>query len=167
MSAKKPWTVQWHVAADGTVFKQRSRGDQEHQQLFQTYETHSSVAVEDLDAMDERLKKSTSLFFSLTMVLVVVAGIAAVSLVLSLFLPWLGVSENAAGVVLIGSVVGLVLAVTIAGGVIGWSMSHHQRIYKDTGLASPNGVTLPAREARAMVADPRTSSGRKVASVRG
>lgn len=167
MSAKKPWTVQWHIAPDGTVFKQRSRGDQEHQQLFQTFGVRDDVTVEGLDAMDERISKNSKFFLTLVIGLIAVGITALVSLLGSFTLPWFGVSERVAGSILIVSVVVFVLITMTSGGLVGWSISRATRICQDAGLESPNGVTLSAREARAMIADPRTTSGRKVASVRG
>ena len=51
----KPWTVQWHIAADGTVIRQRARGDQSHEQLYGTHATNRALGIADLEALDDRI----------------------------------------------------------------------------------------------------------------
>lgn len=161
---KKPWTVQWHIAADGTVIRQRSKGDQAHQQLYGSYTTTRRLDLSDLDAMDDRLARDRKVFGGLVTVLlglgVMGVGCAAVGIVLG----WLGV-DGAGPLVVLGVILFLV-AIIGSGGFHGLMISRWHRVWAEAGFESPNPVTMSAREARDIVEAPGAMSGRKTRVVR-
>lgn len=163
MAMAKRWTIQWHIAADGTVIKQRSRGDAEHEQLFQQYATTRTPTIEEIDAMEEGLRRSSASGERLSKVLLYLVYAAIAGLVLGIVLPWLGVDT---GFLAVGSLVFVVLASMSTGVIMRASIGRHQRAYREAGFESPNGVTIAGREARVMIADPGAVSGRQFAAVR-
>lgn len=163
MKQKKPWTIQWHIAADGTVIKQRSRGSAEHEQLFQEFATTRTPEIEQLDAMEEeRLRASASgerrarALLHLTYVALAGLAVGVVSTVVGMD----------TGFLTLGSLAVVVLLGLSAGLLIRASMSGYQRAHREVGFASSGGVTVAAREARTMISDPRAVSGREFAAVR-
>ncbi|HEY9410153.1 MAG TPA: hypothetical protein VIP77_11290 [Jiangellaceae bacterium] len=163
MATAKRWTIQWHIAADGTVIKQRSRGDAEHQQLFQRYATTRTPTIEEIDAMEVGLRRSSASGERLSKVFLYLVYAALAGIVLGIVLPWVGVDT---GFLAAGSLAFVVLAAMSTGVILRASISRHQRAYRDAGFESPNGVTLAAREARVMIDDPGAVSGQKIAAVR-
>ncbi|MEU4314841.1 hypothetical protein [Nocardia sp. NPDC024068] len=163
MAMAKLWTIQWHIAADGTVIKQRSRGNAEHEQLFQRYATTRTPTIEEIDTLEDRLQRSSASGNRLSKVLLYLVYAAGAGLVLGIVLPWIGIDT---GFLALGSIVFVVLASMSTGVILRISISRHQHAYRDAGFESPNGVTLAAREARVMIADPGAVSGREFAAVR-
>lgn len=163
MEQKKPWTIQWHIAADGTVIKQRSRGSAEHQQLFQKFATTWTPKIEHLDAMEEQLQRASSSGERRSRVLLYVAYAALAGLVAGIVSTWVGID---AGFLTLGSLAVVVLIVLSTGVMMRTSISRHQRAHREAGFESSNGVTLAAREARMMISAPGAVSGREFAAVR-
>lgn len=164
MEKAKRWTIQWHIAADGTVIKQRSRGDAEHEQLFQRYAITRTPTIEEIDAMEEGLRRSSASGERLSKALLYLLYAAIAGFVLGIVLPWVGVDDT--GFLVLGSLAFVVLAGMSTGVILRASISRHHRAYREAGFESPNGVTLAGREARVMLADPGTVSGQEFAAVR-
>ncbi|MFG1911824.1 hypothetical protein [Kribbella sp. NPDC048928] len=158
-SKQKPWTVQWHVAADGTVIRQRSKGDQPHQQLYGSYTTNRQLGLADLDALDDRLARDKKVIGGYVGVLVVVIAVAFACFVGGIVLAWLGV-DPARRLVLPGVIVVVVGMIAVGGG-HGLMMSRWHRAWSAAGFESPNAVTMSAREAREIIDAPGAVSGRR------
>ncbi|MFG3252698.1 hypothetical protein [Streptomyces sp. NPDC048172] len=163
MEQKKPWTIQWHIAADGTVIKQRSRGRAEHEQLFQEFATERTPKIEQLDAMEEGLQRASASGERRAKVFLYVSYVAFAGFVAGIVSTWAGVDT---GFLMLGSLAAVVLLGLSTGVIIRASIGRHQRAHREAGLASSNGVTLAAREARTMISDPGAVSGREFAAVR-
>lgn len=153
----KPWRVQWHVTPDGRVIQQRSRGEGAHEQLFQQFEPTRPVTVADLDELDRRLAESQRRYAVLAWPFIGLgyAGLAAVvgGIVL-------GVLTVPPGFALAGIGLAVVVVVLVVNPVlVGRNIARHRRVWEEAGFTSPQGVTIPAREASALVRDPATSSG--------
>lgn len=156
----KPWTVQWHIAADGTVVRQRSKGDEPHQQLFGTLVTNRKPELADLEALDERLARNGRVFNIVAAVLATVAVLDMVALAAGAVLAWVGVD---AGGAITGPAVFLLIGLLIAlGAVHPLMISSFNRAWKDAGFASSRPVTMAASEARSLIEAPGAVSGRKV-----
>ncbi|MFD7291979.1 hypothetical protein ACFV9W_01725 [Streptomyces sp. NPDC059897] len=163
MEQKKPWTIQWHIAADGTVIKQRSRGSAEHEQLFQQFATTRTPRIEQLDAMEEELQRASSSGERRSRVLLYLAYVALAGLVAGIVSTWAGID---AGFLTLGSLAVVVLLGLSTGVIMRASISRYQRAHQQAGFESSNGVTLAAREARMMISDPGAVSGMEFAAVR-
>jgi hypothetical protein len=156
----KPWTVQWHIAADGTVIRQRSRGDEPHQQLYGTCATNRRPEIADLEALDDRLARHGRVFNVLSAVLAGVTVIDMVALVVGALLAWVGVD---AGSAITGPAVFLLIGLLIAlGAVHSLMISRFNRAWTDAGFVSSSPVTMAASEARSLIAAPGAVSGRTV-----
>ncbi|NUV70656.1 MULTISPECIES: hypothetical protein [unclassified Streptomyces] len=163
MGQKKPWTIQWHIAADGTVIKQRSRGSAEHEQLFQQFATVRTPKIEQLDAMEEGLQRAGTSGERSSRALLHVAYVAFAGLVAGIVSSWSGIDT---GFLTLGSLAVVVLLGLSTGVIMRASIRRYQRAHREAGFASSNGVTLAAREARTMIGDPGAVSGREFAAVR-
>ncbi|UYM07506.1 hypothetical protein [Solicola gregarius] len=159
-SWNKPWTVQWHIAADGTVIRQRAKGDQSHQQLYGTHATNRTVVLADLEALDDRIARTRRVFNALVAVLIGVAVIDVVALVVGVLLAWAGIDEGA--VITLPAVLLLLGLLIATGSVHGLMISRFNRAWTDAGFASTSQVTMAASEARSLIAAPGTVSGRTV-----
>lgn len=156
----KPWTVQWHIAEDGTVIRQRSQGDQPHEQLYGTLATNRRPELADLEALDDRLARNGRVFNVLTAVLAGVAVIDMAALVIGAVLAWVGVD---AGGAITGPAVFLLIGLLIAlGAVHSLMISRFNRAWTDAGFPSSSPVTMAASEARSLIAAPGAVSGREV-----
>lgn len=155
----KPWTVQWHIAADGTVIRQRSKGDQPHQQLFGSYTTNRRLEISDLDALDDRLARDKKVFGGFVAVLMSLGVVGVTCLVLGAVLSWLGV--DAGGKLVLLGVVVFIVAMIASGGSHGVMISRWQRRFAEAGFESSNPVTMSGREAQTIVAAPGAVSGRQ------
>jgi hypothetical protein len=156
----KPWTVQWHIAEDGTVIRQRSKGDEPHQQLFGTVAANRRPEIADLEALDDRLARNGRVFDVLVAVLAAVAVIDMVALAAGVLLAWAGVD---AGGAITGPAVFLLIGLLIAmGAVHSLMISRFNRAWKEAGFASSSPVTMAASEARSLIAAPGAVSGRTV-----
>lgn len=160
MAAKKPWTVQWHVLADGTVVRQRSKGDQPHQQLYGSYRTRRRLTISDLDALDDRLARDKKVFGAFVAVLLVLVFGGIAGLVVGAVLAWLG--SDAGDPLVLSGVIVLVVGMIGVGASHGLLLSRWHRTWTEAGFESPNPVTMSAREARDRIEDPGAASGRKV-----
>jgi tetrahydromethanopterin S-methyltransferase subunit F len=160
---KKLWTIQWHIVADGTVIKQRSRGSAEHEQLFQRYATTRTPKIEEIDAMVEDLERSSAFGERVSNLLTYVGYVALAGLVLGVVSTWVGVDT---GFLTLGSLAVVVFLIVSGGFMMSRSISRHQRAYREAGFESSNGVTIAAREARVMIDETGTVSGREFAAVR-
>ncbi|MGW7349844.1 hypothetical protein [Streptomyces sp. NPDC054784] len=163
MKQKQPWTIQWHIAADGTVIKQRSRGSAEHEQLFQEFATTRTPKIEQLDAMEEELRRASASGERRAGVLLQLTYVALAGLVVGVVSTLVGIDT---AFLTVGSLAGVVLLGLSSGVLMRASMSRHQRAHREVGFASSGGVTLAAREARTMISDARAVSGREFAAVR-
>ncbi|NIK57122.1 hypothetical protein [Kribbella shirazensis] len=162
MSSKKgskPWTVQWHIAADGTVIRQRSKGDQPHQQLYGSYTTSRRLELSDRYALDDRLARDTKFFGGFVSVLLFLSMVGVGGLVVGTVLSWLGV--DAGGYLVLPGVIVFIVALIASGGTHGLMMSRWNRRWTEAGFESSNPVTMSAREAREIVAAPDAVSGRR------
>ncbi|MCH6161279.1 hypothetical protein [Streptomyces marispadix] len=156
----KPWTVQWHIVADGTVIRQRSKGDQPHEQLFGTHATNQKLELADLEALDYRIARNQRFFNVLAAVLVGVGVIDVVALAAGMVLAWVGVDAGGALVMpALLLLVGLLIAIGAAQGLM---LRRFNRAWTDAGFASSNQVTMAASEARSLIAAPGAVSGRPV-----
>lgn len=158
-SPRKPWTVQWHVGADGTVIRQRSKGDQPHQQLYGRYTTRRRLGIAELDALDDRLARDKKVIGGFVRGLVVLTTAAFACFVVGVVLGWLGV--DAARYLVAPGLIVLVGAMICAGGGHGLMMSRWHRAWGEAGFESPNPVTMSAREAHEIVGAPGAVSGRR------
>ncbi|TCC39579.1 PrgI family protein [Kribbella sindirgiensis] len=158
-SKKKPWTVQWHIGADGTVIRQRSKGDQPHQQLYGSYTTNRRLGLAELDALDYRLARDKKVIGGFVGGLLVLTAAAFACFVVGVVLGWLGV--DAARRVVMPAVIVLVVVMIAAGGGHGLMMSRWHRAWNEAGFESPSPVTMSAREAREIVGAPGAVSGRR------
>lgn len=156
---KKPWTVQWHIAADGTVIRQRSKGDQPHQQLFGSYVTNRRLEISDLDALDDRLARDRRFFGGFVAVIMFLGVVGVACLAVGVVLGWLGV--DAGGNLVLLGVIAFVATVIASGGSHGMMISRWQRRFAEAGFESSNPVTMSAREARVIVEAPGAVSGRQ------
>ncbi|MGW6318936.1 hypothetical protein [Streptomyces sp. NPDC055099] len=163
MEQKKPWTIQWHIAADGTVIKQRSRGSAEHEQLFQQFATTWTPKIEQLDAMEQGLQHASASGERRSRVLLYLAYVALTGLVAGIVSAWAGIDS---GFLTLGSLAVVVLLGLSTGVIMRASISRYQRAHREAGFESSNGVTLAAREARTMISDSGAVSGREFAAVR-
>lgn len=163
MATPKPWTIQWHIAADGTVIQQRSRGAAEHEQLFQEFATTRTPTIEEIDAMVDRLQRSSEAGERRSKIFLYLFYVACAGFVLGIVLPWFGIEI---GLLAVGSFAFILLASLSTGFMIRMSIGRYQRAFREAGFESSNGVTLAAREARVKIADPGTVSGREFAAVR-
>jgi hypothetical protein len=156
----KPWTVQWHIAADGTVIRQRAKGDQPHQQLYGTHATNRAVELADLEAMDDRIARTSRVFNVLVGILMGVAVVDLVALVAGVLLGWAGV--DAAAAITLPAVLLLLALMITSGAMHGLMIRRFNRAWTDAGFASSQQVTMGASEARSLIAAPGAVSGRKV-----
>jgi hypothetical protein len=161
---RKPWTVQWHIAADGTVIRQRSKGDQPHQQLYGSYRTTRPLDISDLDALDDRLARDRRVFGGLVTALLGLTVVGIACAVVGVVLGWFGV-EGVGWLVVLGVILFLV-AIVGSGGFHGLMMSRWHRVWAEAGFESPNPVTMSARDAAGIVEAPGAVSGRKTRVVR-
>ena len=157
---KKPWQIQWHIAADGTVIQQRSKGDQPHQQLYGRYTTNRRLELSDLYAVDERLRRDNVLFHWLTTVLLYAGYLAIAAFVVGIALGyWPGAPPGLSFTLWVVSVPVLIVAGLSTGFIPGLMVRRGTRIYLDAGFESSNPITLGAHEARAMIEAPGAVSG--------
>lgn len=163
MKQKKPWTIQWHITADGTVIRQRSRGAGEHQQLFESYSTTRTPRIAELDALMEAVQRSSASGERLSKVLLYVGYAALAGLVLGVVTTWVGIDT---GFLTLGSLAVVILLSMSTGILMRRSIGRFNRAYGEAGFESPNGVTLAGREARVLIDEPGTVSGREFAAVR-
>jgi hypothetical protein len=157
--SKKPWTVQWHIAADGTVIRQRSKGEQPHLQLYGSYATVRRVELSDLEALDERLDRDRRVIGGLAFLLLAFGVVSGVCLVVGVVLSWLGV--DAGGLLMLVGWLLLVIGLVGSGASHGMIISRGNRAWTEAGFESSNPVTMAASEARAMIEAPGSVSGRK------
>lgn len=54
MTGVSAWRSQWHIAADGTIIKQWSKGEEAHQQVFQRFESTRRPDMPELVAIEEK-----------------------------------------------------------------------------------------------------------------
>lgn len=157
-----PWQVQWHIAADGTVIQQRSKGDKPHEQLYGRYSTTRRPELAHLYTLHEDVRRDGAFFDRLTKVLLYAVYLAIAAFVVGLALLWLSAAPEASTPLLVASVPVLVIG-AIGAGVIGGIMRRRfERRYLDAGFESPQRITIAATEARAMIEAPGAVSGRKV-----
>ena len=156
----KPWTVQWHIAADGTVIRQRSKGEESHQQLYGTHATTRTLEIADLEALDTRIERTRRTFNVVAAVLLVVAAIDVAALAIGLVLSLAGVDAGAA--IILPAILLLVVLLIASGAVQGLMISRFNRAWTDAGFESSNQVTMASSEARTLIAAPGTVSGPKV-----
>lgn len=158
-----PWRVRWHVAADGTVIQERSRGDEAHQQLFQTFSTTRPVTVAELDALSESWEQEItgldrfSVLWWTGMAVFFGAFVALGGLLTHL------VGDEIVPGLVVGAVAGLLLmspafrlvAMLLPEDVGGSA----ERLWREAGLVSSSGTTMKAVEARALIRAPGSTSG--------
>lgn len=156
-TSKKPWTVQWHIAADGTVIRQRSKGDQPHQQLFGSYATNRRVELSDLEALDEQLARDRRVIGRSVSLLLAFSVVGMAGLVVGVVLGLLGVDVG--GLLLLAGIVLLVVGLIGSGAGHGLIISRWNRAWTEAGFESSNPVTMAASEARAMIAAQGAVSG--------
>ncbi|MDN5895164.1 MAG: hypothetical protein L0H93_14220 [Nocardioides sp.] len=155
--AKLPWRVQWHIAADGTVIEQRSKGEENHQQLFQHYPTTRRVSMPEVVALQERLARShrayNMVLWPLLILSMALLAAALVGLGLSLFHVEVGIWLMVVGFP------GFLVIRLLMSGVTGRQISRSSDRWREEGFESHQGVTIAAREALEMIAAPGTASG--------
>lgn len=160
---KKPWQIQWHVAADGTVVKQRSRGIEPHQQLYSRYAMTRKADLGEIYAMEGRLRDDSAHFTRLTRMLLYLVYLAGAALVVGLIL--LFFVDGASGfstILVIASLVVCVAAVLTVMPIHRTMNQRFHRRYREAGFESPAPVTMAASEARSLIAAPGTESGRQL-----
>ncbi|NDL57134.1 DUF2207 domain-containing protein [Phytoactinopolyspora mesophila] len=159
---KQPWQVQWHIGADGTVIKQRSKGEEAHEQLYGRYDVNRRLELSDLYALDERLRRHDVSFLWLSRAMLLVSGLVAVALVAGLILAfWPIAAPGVSATLLIVSVPMIVILVVSTGLISSTMVRRRKRIGRDAGFESDYS-TIAASEARAIIDAPGTVSGRKV-----
>lgn len=151
------WTVQWHITADGTVIRQRSRGEAEHQQVYAEHATTRPVQVGDLERIDERVARFGAFWGRVTTVLLGLLVVCGAGLVVGIVLAWSGRSDIALPLLVV-SVVALVLLFCVGGYATHRVRVGVPRIYGEAGV-EPGGVTMNARDARARISAAGTVSG--------
>ena len=159
----EPWRIQWHIAADGTVIKQRSRGNESHQQLYSRYSMAREADLGEIYAMEEHLRGDSAHFTRLTRNLLYLVAVAGAALVVGLVL--LAFVDGAQGVSVVLVIAGLVVCVGAALAIMPIYRSMNQRFqrrYRDAGFESPAPVTMAASEARALNSAQGAESGRKL-----
>ncbi|MGH3359560.1 MAG: hypothetical protein ACRDO7_12215 [Nocardioidaceae bacterium] len=159
MRQRKPWTVQWHIGPDGTVIRQRSKGDQSHQQLYGSYATNRRVALSDLEALDERLARKQKLLGGLVVVLQGVSTVSMVGIAVGFVLALLG--NDVGGLLLLVGLALLVVGFVVFGVGCGLMYVVGGDPWTDAGFESSNPVTMAAGEARAMIDAQGAVAGRQ------
>lgn len=152
-----PWTVRWHIAPDGTVFQERSRGEQAHQQLFSVYPTTRRVTLGDIEAVERRVEEIGREAARLTFP-VMSLGILSALVMIAGFV--VGFAGHEVGLVMI--VLGLA-GVSAAPYLLRFLVRRSgpdEDPWADAGFDKRGiGVTIASGQAREWLRDPRTVSG--------
>lgn len=154
---KLPWRVQWHVAADGTVIEQRSKGESVNQQLFQQFPTTRRVSMQEVVALQEHLARSHRAYSMVLWPLLFLSGAGVVAILAGLLLSAFRV-EVGPWVIGMG-ITGFIVTRLLAGVVMAMQVSRSGDAWREAGFESHQGVTMAGREARTMIADPAAQSG--------
>lgn len=157
------WWLQWHITADGTVIRRRSKGSEAHEQVYARYATKRRPDIADLDALDGRVAAHQARWRSaVALPLMGVVAVLAVIAVTGVVLLNTDGSEALATVLLLAGALG---AVATAGVLILLARRHQTReeeLYTGIGLRSAQWETMGAREASRLIAKPGGVSGEPV-----
>ncbi len=157
---KRPWLIQWHVAADGTVIKQRSRGNDPNQQLYSRYPMARKPELSQLYAMEEKLRSDSAYFTRLTRVMLYVFYLAGAALVAGLILMTFVDGTSSWSVILVVAAVVVCCGLALAIMPVHRAMNtRFQSRWREAGFDGPAPVTMGASEARQLIAAPGTESG--------
>ncbi|WP_407317104.1 hypothetical protein UQW22_11390 [Isoptericola halotolerans] len=152
--------VQWFVTGQGAVLQASAPVDDPGARTYVRYEASRPVDLDTLYALEERFATFRARSDKGTGALLVLLGVAAVGVVAGwLVLPWLGVSDDVAGTLLVASAVVLALAFLASAVLPGLVRRHVERMYVDSGLVSAVPRALRRTQAEELVAAPGTAAG--------
>lgn len=153
--------IQWYVTAQGAVLQASAPLDDPGARRYVRYEVRRPVSLDALYALEDRFARFQTRWDRGTGVLLVLVGVAVVGVAAGWFvLPWLGVSDDVAGTLMIASAVVLVPAFLANFILPGVMRSRFERLYVDAGLESATPRRLGRDEAEEIVRAPGTVAGR-------
>lgn len=157
---KRPWQIRWHITADGTVIKQRSRGAGAHHQLYSRYEMTRTPELSAIYEMEQHIRRDSVFFERLTRTLLYLICLPCVGLVVGVAMMYLVDGHAGLSAALMGGSVLVALALVLTIMPIHRAMNRRfQDRYRDAGFESPAPVTMAAVEARDLIAARGTVSG--------
>lgn len=149
--------MQWHVVADGTVIEQRSRGEKLHDQLFQNYPTTRRLDIDDVVALQKRVDSANRSFNFVAWPLLALCYAMLLLAVIGFVLQFFDVDVSLW--LFIGGIVGFIVARLLVGILTALNIGRWSRMWTEAGFESQQGVTMAAREAANLIAEPGTKSG--------
>lgn len=157
------WWLQWHITADGTVIRRRSKGTEAHEQVFARYATKRRPDIADLDALDGRVAEHQAYWRTrIALPLMGVVAVLAIVAVAGVVLLSTGGPEAVATVLLLVAGLGAVAAAAV---VIPLARRHQKRedaLYTGIGLRSAEWETMGSSEASRLIAKAGGVSGEPV-----